>query len=100
MRIKHFSGYGSVNAKIVERRLDTSTHKEGYILNTIKINVWGNHECGLERDDWYDISQWLLKKVAKLTVDTTDIKNVECHYIPDIDGQEAIQYVITYKTKW
>ena len=100
MKIKHFSGYGSVNAKVVSRSLNTSTHKEGYRINTITFNVWGNHECGLKRDDWYDINQWLVKKVAKININYNDIKNVEYHYIDDIDGQEAIQYVVTYKTKW
>lgn len=100
MRIKHFMGYGSVNAKVGSRSLDTSTHQLGYITKTATIYVWGNHEWGLMRDDSYDINQWLMKKVVKVDIDYRDIQNVECNYIPDIDGQEAVKYVVTWREKW
>lgn len=93
MRIKHFAGYGSVNAKVVERRMSTLTP-----IRMIKIQVWGNHECGLDRsDDKYDVNQWLLKKVAKVDIDSRNIQEIKFEYIQDIEGQEAAEYTITYK---
>lgn len=100
MRIKHFMGYGSVNAKVVKKTLNTATHNEGYIIKTLTINVWGNHEYGLERDDKYDINNWLVKKVAKVDIDYRDIMTMTYTSIADIDGQEAVQYYIAYKEKW
>lgn len=93
MRIKHFAGYGSVNAKVVQRSLNTLTS-----IKMVKIQVWGNHECGLDRSEYYyDINQWLLKKVAKVDIDYRNIREVKFQYISDINGQEAAEYTITYK---
>lgn len=87
MKIKHYMGYGLVNAKLIE--MDQTT---------IVINVWGNHECGLDRsEDSYDINQWLVKKVAKLNITQRQIKYVECNPIEDINGEEAVQYIISYE---
>lgn len=100
MRIKHFMGYGSVNAKVVEKGLKTDV-TNGLLRKYLKINVWGNHECGLDRsDDKYDINEWLIKKVAKVNIDDRQIESIECNYISDIDGQEAVQYIIKYNEKW
>lgn len=96
MRIKHFMGYGSVNAKVVGKSLNTATG-----LRTLIINVWGNHEYGLDRsEDYYDINNWLVKKVAKVDIDYRKIESVDCNYISNIDGQEAVQYIIRYYEKW
>lgn len=58
MRIKHWQGYGLVNAKKVSK-----TTKDGVV--TMTIEVWGNHEWGLRRDDVYDCYNWLLSKFDK-----------------------------------
>ncbi len=100
MRIKHFMGYGSVNAKVVGKKTKTDV-ENGRLLKTLIINVWGNHECGLDRSEYKDdINDWLVKKVAKKDIDYKDITHIECHYIPDIDNQEAMQYTIEYVEKW
>lgn len=99
MRIKHFMGYGSINAKVVEKGLKTDV-ANGLLRKYLKINVWGNHEYGLERDDEYDINNWLVKKVAKVDIDYKQIESVEYNYLPNIDGQEAVQYIIKYYEKW
>ena len=39
-------GYGLINAKAVKKVIK---------INTIWIKVWGNHKCGLERNDRYGI---------------------------------------------
>ena len=95
MRIKHFMGYGSVNAKVVGRSLNTATKQK-----TLTINVWGNHEYGLDRSEYYDdINDWLVKKVARVDIDYRKITNITANYIPNIDGQEAMQYIITYRAE-
>jgi hypothetical protein len=94
MRIKHWQGYGSVNAKVVGRSLNTATG-----IRTLTINVWGNHEYGLVREDKYNINNWLVKKVAKVDIDYQQIEDIDWNTIPDIDDQEAIQYHIIYKEK-
>ena len=99
MRIKHFMGYGSVNAKVVEKGLKTDV-ANGLLRKYLKINVWGNHEYGLVREDNYDINNWLVKKVAKVDIDYRQIENIDWNYLPDIDGQEAVQYIIQYNEKW
>jgi len=99
MRIKHFMGYGSVNAKVVEKGLKTDV-ANGLLRKYLKINVWGNHEYGLVREDKYDINHWLVKKVAKVDIDYQQIEDIDWNTIPDIDGQEAVQYIIKYNEKW
>lgn len=99
MRIKHFMGYGSVNAKVVEKGLKTDV-ANGLLRKYLKINVWGNHEYGLVREDKYDINNWLVKKVAKVDIDYRQIEDIDWNSIPDIDGQEAVQYIIQYNEKW
>ena len=52
MRIKHWAGYGCVNARKVK---DSSP-------STLHIRVEGNHEQGLVRNDEYDLYNWLVKR--------------------------------------
>ncbi len=54
MKIKHFQGYGSVTATKVK---DSTC--------TLHVKVVGNHECGIRRDDEYDLFNWLVKKFDK-----------------------------------
>lgn len=69
MRIKHWAGYGTIEAK-----------KLGYLEYNehgryITIYTRGMHERGLVRDDGYDLEQWLLKKhFAKDCKRLTDYK--------------------------
>jgi hypothetical protein len=54
MKIKHWQGYGSVNAvKIKDKK------------HTLHVKVSGNHEYGLERNDMYDLYNWLIKRFDK-----------------------------------
>lgn len=59
MRIKHFAGYGSVQAKKVSK---TSV---GENKSKLVVEVKGNHECGLVRDDIYDVRRWLFNRFEK-----------------------------------
>ena len=56
MRIKHWAGYGCVNAK----RINDGQAK-------LHVRVEGNHECGLKRDLWddYTLYNWLVKRFDK-----------------------------------
>lgn len=51
MKIKHYAGYGSVNAKVMEKS-----------TNRYVIDVQGMHECGLVPYCESDSVEWLLKK--------------------------------------
>ena len=96
MKIKHWQGYGSVNAKVVKKTASTSKG-----VKTITIEVVGNHEYGLNRSrDKYDIYNWLLKRFDKNVEDDRDIIKIE--YTEDsirIDNCDVDRgvYVITYK---
>lgn len=101
MKIKHFAGYGTVEATNVSER-DLSLTDEKYIV----IRVKGNHEYGIYRNDAYDISRWLLPRFVKGFKDGTyDYRNiVSMSLYPDIekdDNGESVDicdYVIIYST--
>lgn len=56
MRIKHWAGYGCVNAK----RINDGAAK-------LHVRVEGNHEFGLTRPKWdnYTVYNWLVKRFDK-----------------------------------
>ena len=58
MKIKHWQGYGTVDAK----KLGRKTYA-GLVQLTIKVT--GDHEWGLVRDDEYDLVNWLVKRFDK-----------------------------------
>lgn len=59
MKIKHFAGYGSVQAKKVSKtNIDDDKVK-------LVVEVKGNHEWGLVRDDIYDVRRWLFNRFEK-----------------------------------
>lgn len=58
MKIKHFAGYGSVQAKKVSKATIGNRTK-------LVVEVKGNHEWGLVRDDIYDVRRWLFNKFEK-----------------------------------
>ena len=63
MRVKHFMGYGSVEVKKVSK----TSIINGYGENKTKLvlRVKGNHECGLVRNDIYDVRSWIFNKFEK-----------------------------------
>ena len=71
MKIKHFAGYGSVEAKKVSKTIKTNHFDEKLV--TLTIQVKGNHEWGLVRDYSYDLYHWLLKRFDKSIKDYYDI---------------------------
>lgn len=73
MKIKHWQGYGSVNATKVSST--TCTDMYGNKLKKVIIKVKGNHEWGIARQDIYDCVNWLLKHFVK-GVTVKDIYNM------------------------
>jgi hypothetical protein len=93
MRIKHFAGYGCVNAtKIKDIKTGENTRR-------LVVKVWGNHERGIYRNDYYDIYNWLVKRFTKLCSDYRKIYNIGTYfdsiYIGDCDTEICI-YTIDY----
>ena len=93
MKIKHFTGYGSINAtKLYNTKIGEKTKR-------LVIKVSGNHECGLVRRDYYDVFNCLVKRFDK---NCTDYKNIDhiiinsdYENINNIDTEIAI-YTIDY----
>ena len=98
MTIKHFAGYGRVNAKRIKD--DATLH----------IRVFGNHEQGLYRDDLYDLYNWLVKrfdktvpasfadwyKAAKRKYDQVVEIHDDCETMPDGKMEEVCDYRFFY----
>ena len=97
MRIKHWQGYGCVNAQALKKTASTA---EG--IKTITIEVVGNHECGLDRsNDEYDIYNWLLKRFDKDVEDFRDILKIEYEEDSiDVNGVNTDRGIYTITYKW
>ena len=89
MKIKHWQGYGTVNAvKVKSREFD------------LVVKVSGNHEWGLRRDDMFDVFNWLVKRFDKSWADKTyaDFRGAQMfiqHW--DYEGVEYCQYSFRYR---
>ena len=60
MKIKHWQGYGTVDAvKLKSKDFD------------LVVKVSGNHEWGLRRDDTYDLFRWLVQRFDPAWKDKT-----------------------------
>lgn len=99
MRIKHWQGYGHLDAKVTCKKFNTWSN-----MREITIEVKGNHEYGLDRShDKYDVFNWLLKRFDRNVKDMDDriIKDIEFNYLPDVRENgcdvERAEYRITYE---
>ena len=93
MKIKHFSGYGIVNAKKISK-----TENDKQVLLIVKIT--GDHEQGLTRSfhDPYLIANWIVKKFEKNEFDYLSV-NYDCLSGYENGLNEYAVYTITYETK-
>lgn len=91
MKIKHWQGYGAVNAQKIRKSV-------GKGITTLVVRVTGNHECGLRRDDNYDLSNWLIKRFDKTFTDYRTIRSVNIRETEE-NGVEICEYTFTYETK-
>lgn len=93
MKVKHWQGYGTVNMKKISQNT-----KNG--IKTIVVQVSGNHEWGLKRNDTYDIHKWICSKFAKDCKEYCDIVNLQINdyykRINDLDI-EFCDYTISYR---
>lgn len=62
MKIKHWQGYGCVNATKCKDSLPSMLH----------IRVEGNHEWGIVLEDEYDLYNWLVKRFDRTVPDYPD----------------------------
>ena len=97
MKIKHFAGYGSVEAKKVSK----TTFKDEYGEKKTKlvVSVKGNHEWGLVRDDIYDVKHWLFDRFEKnFSGNIYDIRmTIKDNYINDNGTDvEVATYTFVY----
>lgn len=85
MKLKHFAGYGCINAKKISKT--TTTNIFGEKFSILKIQVKGAHEQGLETDDTYRLYNWLVKRFDKSVKDERDIVNVKSdnHFTDEYD---------------
>ena len=89
MVLKHWQGYGRVKATKISNIKTTSG------VRVLTIKVQGNHEWGLERDDTYDLYNWLVRRFAKDCKDYTAIK--EYGYTSGYEnGEDTCTYTFKY----
>lgn len=83
MRVKHFAGYGSVEAKKVLKK--TFTDRWGNKKTRLVVFVKGNHEWGLVRESIFDVKSWLFDKFEKhFGGEDYDIEmSIESNYIKE-----------------
>lgn len=74
MKIKHLYGYGTVNAK----KVSSKTVKDAFGLKwrELIVEVYGNHEQGLETYSKLDAFNWLVKKFDKSITEYTQISDM------------------------
>lgn len=93
MKIKHFAGYGTVNAR--KLKLETVDGK-----TTLVVEVTGDHEWGLvRRNDPYLIKHWLVERFDKTMRDDHLVNIWGLDYTVDYDWSSPVEravYTITY----
>lgn len=93
-KIKHFQGYGYVLAEKLSKRIVCGN------VYQLHIRVKGNHEYGLERNDAYDVFNWLVTKFDKSVSDYRNMVSVitDDYYIKENGlDVEVCDYWIKYK---
>ena len=63
MKLKHWQGYGTVEVKKISKKNITTPYGEK--KTKMVLQVKGNHEWGLVRDDVYDVRRWIFNKFEK-----------------------------------
>lgn len=80
MRVKHWAGYGCVEAKKLN---DYGTH--------VKVLVTGNHEMGLE-PRYFDNRDWERWLGKRFHIDSFDRVEVTGTYVHDIEAMTVTFY--------
>lgn len=99
MRIKHWQGYGSIKANKIGDRPIPGTRERLLI-----VKLQGNHECGLVRDNIYDVHRWLLNDGKRFVSPKgampsyRNIKGLEIEELYDAEENEDVaMYRISYE---
>jgi hypothetical protein len=102
MKIKHFSGYGCVNAvKTAETKAFDNWFSD-YPVKRVTIKVTGEHERGLHRNDKYDVYNWLVKRFCKDCKSYRDIIDLQIMSVYEIENnafKDVCTYIIDYQVK-
>ena len=90
MKIKHFAGYGSVEATRIKNA-----------SCTLHIRVHGDHEYGLRRDDDYDLFNWLVRRFDKSIKSYEDWHRMDpkvyiIEWSSDMGRHDYCDYYFTY----
>ena len=97
MRLKHWQGYGIVNATKISALNFNNVY--GQKCCTLRVRVKGNHEWGIETEDTYTIFNWLVKRFDKRLTNPyaiTDAKTND-YYVKDGGlNVEVCEYTISY----
>ena len=91
MKLKHWAGYGTMNAK------KTSLIRYPNGMTELKIRLSANHEQRLDRDDAYDVAEKLVKRFDKAFADWREITSIRTT-LGEENGVETCDYTITYIT--
>lgn len=89
MRLKHWAGYGFVDARKVSLTKDK-----------LVVRVVGSHERGLERDDRIDVFNWLVKRFDKSRKDWMEIDHIEMDSSIDCDVDVCLYTIHFRKWEW
>lgn len=90
-KIKHWQGYGCVYADKIRMTTEAG-------IRTLVIKVTGNHECGIARNDKYDVSWWLIKRFDKTFEDYRNIISLDLdEQWDDIKKEDSCVYTIRYR---
>ena len=93
MKAKHWQGYGTIDMKKISQNIDDG-------IKTIVVQVSGNHEWGLVRNDIYDIHRWICSRLAKDCKEYRDIVDLKLNsYYKKINNLdvEVCDYTISYR---
>lgn len=82
MKIKHWQGYGTVNAKKLSSSADV-----------LVVEVWGNHEWGIARNDVYDVCNWLVTKFDKVH-DSSNVEGISLKSFYSKEGHTEVEHCI------
>ena len=89
MKIKHFAGYGSVNAKKLKHETKDGT-------TTLVVNVSGDHERGLKPYIIEDSIQWIAARFYNHILDIPAYKiHIGYEYELRPGKPETIEYTFT-----
>lgn len=91
MRMKHWTGYGCINAKLISKKTENN-------MTTLVIHVSGNHECGIERNDKYDVAKYLIIRFDKDFPNYRSIVSMKLSTGYDSKkGEDTCDYTIVYR---